>query len=357
MLRPPRNLGLTRHVLALVLAVCAVASGPIGAIAQEATPHVGNAKSTAQTHLAAASAWLRTQQDASGGFVGYSGKPDPGTTTDAVMALYAAREADPDAAGALDAAVGYLEANGADYAATGPGQAAKLTLAAIAGGHDPRHFAGMNLIAAMTAAPATPVPEGVAGIYGDDLYDHALVLIALTAAGETVADSAIEPIRASQGTDGGWAYDGSTAAGAADSNTTALIIEALAATGHGDDQMIAQGLAFLKSLLAPDGGGFAFQAADPLLADANSTAFVLQALMAAGEDPTSSDWGNVPQALAQFQTPQGGLRYMASDNAPNLLATVQAIPALAGLPLPVAMACTAAEPAESDGCVPLAPAA
>ena len=38
----------------------------------------------------------------------------------------------------------------------------------------------------MTAPLATPVPEGIGGIYGDDLYDHALVLIALTAAGEAI---------------------------------------------------------------------------------------------------------------------------------------------------------------------------
>ena len=149
-------------------------------------------------------------------------------------------------------------------------------------------------------------------------------------------------MRAAQGEDGGWAFDGSTAAGAADSNTTALVIQALVAAGHGDDPMVDRALAFLSTLLVPD-GGFAYGPADPLVADANSTALVLQALIAAGEDPASPEWGNAPLALALFQTPSGGLRYMATDEEPNLLATVQAIPAMEGLSLPVARICAEGE--------------
>jgi hypothetical protein len=83
----------------------------------------------------------------------------------------------------------------------------------------------------------------------------------------------------------------------------------------------------------------------------------VQALIAAGEDPAAAEWGSALVALARFQTADGGLRYMASDEAPNLLATLQGIPALAGLPLPVAVACSGAGVADNDGCVPLAAAA
>ena len=342
-------------LLAIVLATSVTTLSGSGSTAQEATPGALS-ESTAMSPVEAASTWLREQQDASGGFPGFSGEPDPGATTDAVMALYAAQQSDPAAAAALDAALAYLERdeNGATYAETGPGQAAKLALAAVSGGRDPRDFAGMDLVAAMTAPLATPVPDGIGGIYGDDLYDHALVLIALTAAGEAIPDAALEPFRAAQGEDGGWAFDGSTAPGAADSNTTALVIQALVASGHGDDPMVDRALAFLSTLLAPD-GGFAYGPADPLVADANSTALVLQALIAAGEDPASREWGNAPLALARFQTPAGGLRYMAADEEPNLLATVQAIPAMEGLSLPLVQACAEGDAAE--GCIPLAPAA
>jgi hypothetical protein len=341
--------------LAMLLAASMTILPGTTVTAQEATPGALS-ESTAMSPVAAASAWLREQQDASGGFFGFSGEPDPGTTTDAVLALYAAQQRDPAAAAALDAALIYLEREetGGAYAETGPGQAAKLALAAVTGGRDPRDFAGMNLIVAMTAPLATPVPEGIGGIYGDDLYDHALVLIALTAAGEAISDAALEPLRAVQGADGGWAFDGSTAPGASDSNTTALVIQALVAAGRGDDPMVARALAFLSTLLAPD-GGFAYGPADPLIADANSTALVLQALIAAGEDPTSPGWGDAPLALARFQTPSGGLRYMAADEEPNMLATVQAIPAMEGLSLPMVRGC--AEGDDTEGCIPLEPAA
>jgi len=325
-----------------------------GSKAQQATPGALSTNS-AISPVEAASAWLREQQDASGGFIGFSGEPDPGTTTDAVMALYAAQQRDP-AAASLNAALDYLarEENGAAYARTGPGQAAKVALAAVTGGRDPRDFAGLDLVAAMTAPLATPVPDGVPGIYGDDLYDHALVLIALTAAGEAIPDRAWEPVRVAQGEDGGWAFDGSTTPGAADSNTTALVIQALVAAGYGDDPMVDGALAFLSTLQAPD-GGFAYGPADPIIADANSTALVLQALLAAGQDAALPEWGNAPLALALFQTPSGGLRYMAADEEPNLLATVQAIPAMEGLSLPVVQVC--ADGDAPEGCIELEPAA
>jgi hypothetical protein len=341
--------------LAILLAASVATLSEMGSRAQEATPGALS-ESTAISPVEAASAWLREQQDTSGGFLGFSGEPDPGTTTDAVIALYAAQQRDPAAAAALDAALAYLERaeNGAAYGQTGPGQAAKLALAAVIGGRDPRDFAGLDLVAAMTEPLATPVPEGIAGIYGDDLYDHALVLIALAAAGEEIPDQALEPVRTAQGEDGGWAFDGSTAAGAADSNTTALIIQALVAADRGDDPMIDRALPFLSTLLVPD-GGFAYGPADPLVADANSTALVLQALIAAGEDPASPKWGNASLALALFQTPSGGLRYMATDAEPNLLATVQAIPAMEGLSLPVVQACAEGDAVEH--CIRLEPAA
>jgi hypothetical protein len=356
MSRSPRSIFRTQLRLIFLAAalVTSVMTLPgMVSFAEEATP-AALSESTAMSPVAAASVWLREQQDASGGFLGFSGEPDPGTTTDAVMALYAAQERDPAAAAALEAAVTYLEENGADYV-TGPGQAAKLALAAVTGGRDPRDFAGLDLVAAMTAPLATPVPEGVAGIYGDDLYDHALVLIALAASGETIPEVALEPLRASQGEEGGWAFDGSTGPGAADSNTTALVIQALVANGHGEDPMVDRALDFQSTLLVPD-GGFAYGPADPLVADANSTALVLQAVIAAGEDPASRDWWNTPLALARFQSPDGGLRYMTTDEEPNLLATVQAIPAMEGLSLPVVAACT--EGAETpDDCIQLDPAA
>jgi hypothetical protein len=52
-------------------------------------------------------------------------------------------------------------------------------------------------------------------------------------------------------------------------------------------------------------------------------------------DPSAPDLLDAAGALATFQNPSGAFRY--TDDAPddNLFATVQAIPALVGLPLPI----------------------
>jgi hypothetical protein len=113
----------------------------------------------------------------------------------------------------------------------------------------------------------------------------------------------------------------------------------------------------LHTLQAPDGSGFAYGAGDPLQADANSTALVVQALIATGEDPTSQTWGNTMAALLCFQTSGGGFRYLGADTEANLFATVQAVPAVAGLPLPIAAVCDADESIDSSRCVELVPAA
>ena len=334
-LRAPLGMLLLVSVISLCLLPGAVA-------ARQATP-----AAVPGDPLAAATAWLLAQQDASGGFPGYSGELDAGVTTDAVMALAAAAGTNPEADAAIDKAVTYLAENGDAYAQTGAGQAAKLALAAIAGGHNPRSFVGVDLFTEMQDPPTTSVQNPISGIWGDSLYAHALVMLAFSAMGEQVPDSAIATLRATQGTDGGWAFDGSTEAGAADSNTTSMIVQALVAAGYGDSDLIPAALAFLETLRAPD-GGYAYGPGDPLSPESNSTALVAQALIAANADPSSA-----LAALAAYQLPDGSLRYMMSDTETNLLSTVQAIPALAGKALPVVTGCPADGEASAD-CVLLA---
>ncbi|MEZ4497837.1 MAG: hypothetical protein R2845_13905 [Thermomicrobiales bacterium] len=77
-----------------------------------------------------------------------------------------------------------------------------------------------------------------------------------------------------------------------DSNTTAIAIQAPIAAGvDPSDESIQAGLAYLETVIDPEQGGFAYDANSGLIADANSTAVVIQALIAAGEDPASDEWG------------------------------------------------------------------
>jgi hypothetical protein len=76
--------------------------------------------------------------------------------------------------------------------------------------------------------------------------------------------------------------------------------------------------------------------------DANSTAVTIQAILAAGHDPSGADWtasgGQTPvAALEALQNPSGGFSWQAAVPGDNLLATLQALPALAGKPFPLAV--------------------
>ncbi len=352
--------GFPAVLVALVLAASGLVLTPGPGVAQNATPAVVTATpDPALDALDRAIAYLIDQQGDDGGFIGLSGTSDPGTTADAVVALKAAEIRGVATTSAINTATGYLEDQAAAYAAVGPGQAAKLALAVVAAGRDPSRFGGVDLLAAATspaAAPAAGTPAAtptVPGVYGTGLYDHGLALLALAAAGRDPEPAAIDVLRATQVDDGSWSFAGTTEPGSGDSNTTALIIQALVATGNGEDPMVENALQYLASVETTT-GQFAFQSADPLVADANSTALAVQAIIATGGDSTSADdWKNAARGLAAFQNVSGSFRYQDTDPSDNLLATLQAIPALAGVRLPVGMACDQATPAAAPAGTPI----
>ena len=327
-LRGGRYLVLLLTLALLVLGTAgghsSAAQGPVGAPA--ASPV---ASPTSVASVERASTWLLTQQGPDGGFVGFSGTSDPGATADAVIALAAARAVGADVDVPLEMALRYLDGQQASYAQTGPGQAAKLALAYLAGGRDLQDERLMDAIG-LASASANPTN----GLYGTGVFDHALVMLALAGSGQPVPEAAIAALGATQVEAGSWAFDGSTTPGAGDGNTTSLVIQALAAAGRGDDPIVAKAIEYLRSVQAPT-GGFAFQRAEPLVPDANSTALALQAFVAVGGDPSAPAVGEAAAALAAFQNPSGAFRYTADQPDDNLFATLQAIPAAAGLPLPL----------------------
>lgn len=328
---PVRVLRLATLVLALALMLGAVLPGAAGRVAaQGATPGaspVASPVADLTPAIGAAVASLLAQQAEDGGFLGFSGEPDPGVTTDAVLALGAADNAGVDTGAALPDALAYLETAGPAYAETGPGQRAKLVLAVVAAGADPRAFAGADQFAPVETAD----PEG--GVHGGGMFDHALVTLAAAAVGSDLVEELATTLLANQIDDGSWGFEG-TAPGSGDTNTTALAIQAQAAAGRGDDAAVAEGVAYLRSAQART-GGFAYQPGDPLVPDANSTALAVQALIAVGEDPASAGANEALGALTAFQEESGGFRYNDETPGENLFATVQAIPALAGQPLPI----------------------
>jgi len=293
---------------------------------------------------AKALAWLATQQNADGGFSdGFAPGSSVGATADAILA---AASAEQDAStwkkngrsplDFLQSRVGLMGKSG---------EIGKTILAVVATGGTlrARSFGGVDLVARLNALHKS-------GGYGGTLYEDTLAVLALVNAGQSVPDDVIAHILAAQTKDGAWAFTGDTSAGAGDTNTTALVVQALIATGH--REAIGRALDYFRRTQNADAGWpYQMPSAYGTETDANSTANVIQALIAAGE--SLGDWSqggqsDPPGALIRLQDSQtGAFNYQASAPGANVLATIQAIPALKRatfVRVPVARATVAAPP-------------
>lgn len=277
-----------------------------------------------------AAGWLRGQQQPDGGFPGFQGGSDPSATADAAVA-FAAAGIDPtsvkrDGHSIID----FLSASAGSYGTSTAG-AAKLTLATVAAGENPREFGGVNLISQLQSHL-----DQASGLYDEQLFTHAYAMLALVAAGETVPSNAVTALEQHQSADGSWSFSGSTDPGQGDSNTTAIAVQALEAARSGNSTPIEKAFDYLKTVRMPD-GSYTYQmgGASPPAGDANSTALVIQALIAAEQAPEAGIAGSPVDALTHFQNPDGAFRFRDDTPADSALATVQAIPALMSMPLPV----------------------
>lgn len=313
-----------RLLVTIVLALAVLL--PAGARAQVGTPAASPAGTLSAQggDLEAATTWLIDQQLEDGAFAGFSGEADAGTTVDAVIALAAAESRGVDVGTALDDAVAYLASGDVAlvYEQVGVGQAAKLVLALVAVGEDPADFSTTNPLAIVQNGQ-----DDETGVYGTGIYDHAYAMLALAATGNEVPASAITALESTQNDVGGWAFDGSLDALAADSNTTSMVIQALVATGNGDHSMVQGGLSYILTTLDDEGGAAYAQGAE---ADANSTALVAQAYIATQGDATS-----LLGSLQMFQNVSGAYFYQYADPSDNMFTTLQVIPVVAGYALPV----------------------
>ena len=289
---------MTRVFLAMLTLLVAL---PV-AFASAATP--------AQTAVHRGIDFIRTTQQADGGFGGFG----PGQTMDAIYALRAAGIQPETVTRNGKSPADYLRANAASLDT--PAAAAKGVLGAVALGIDPRAVGGIDLVGRIRAGF-----NEASGRYATDDFSHAVAIFGLACTGNSVPGTAIFALRAAQLEDGSWGFDGF-----GDPDTTAISIEALAAAGVGPaDRDIGRALAYLRSTQAADGGwGF-----DPAASNASSTAYVVQALIAVGEEPASGIYqkagGNPISFLLGQQQADGS--FAGYDAA---YSTNQVVPALAG---------------------------
>ncbi|MFC8716998.1 prenyltransferase/squalene oxidase repeat-containing protein [Kitasatospora sp. NPDC057198] len=199
-------------------------------------------------------------------------------------------------------------------------------------------------------SPSSGVPAGLYG-KGDPQYDgvwrQSLALIALQQEKVEPAGAAVQWLLGQQCEDGGWpSYraEGTPCTPATeDTNATSMAVQALTALG-GHQQPVTRATDWLRAHQNPD-GSWAYNPGAP--GDANSTAVVLNGLLAAGLDPASVSAGGRSgwDGLASFQlgcaTPadqRGAFLYQPAPGTPaaaDTIASAQALLAAAGGHLPV----------------------
>lgn len=283
-------------------------------------------------HAAAARAlaWLRPQQAPSGQF-GFGA----GSTIDALFAISAAGY-DPAAwrSSAGNSPLDYLATRAITYTNSSAAATGKLIVGLSAAGVNPQPFGGVDLPAKLAS-----FDQG-GGRYGN-ATDQAWAALALRVLGQPTGAAGAE-LRHLQLANGGWSSGFDPGA---DTNTTAVAMQALVAAQEPiTSTAIVSATAYLRSAQSL-AGGFPYTPSDA--PDANSTATVIQALTATGGAPGGLGWTThltdtaaitltaqtpVRWLLAQ-QSGSGAFTYGGSDSD---FATLQAIPALLGQPLPIA---------------------
>ncbi len=277
--------------------------------------------------VGAAVRWLIEHQNDDGGF----GEPSSASITAQALVALATPAEGVGASQAVVRAFGFLRTNW-DKVSSDAGALGYLAIALRALGRAPSD----DLLGGHDVATALESTYNAAtGLYGPYLYQHGVAVLGLAALGRPVPPAAVERILDAQAPNGGWSWNGSGHDADSDTNTTSIMVQALVAAGRGGDPSVAKALEFLAKH-SVDHGGYAYQQfpGSPLEADSNSTALVLQALLAADQDPNDPVWRGSLKGLMRFQNRSGAFRWTDASPEDNLLSTIQAIPAAAQRFLP-----------------------
>jgi hypothetical protein len=231
----------------------------------------------------AAAGYLASQQADDGSFEGSVSAV--GGTADGVVSLVAARRGPQ----VIDRAIGFLKTRTRTGDVDSVGLQAKVVMAAVAAGRNPRRFGGANLVRALRT---TLQPDGRYGAT-TAVLDHALAVLALSGAGAPIAPESAQWLADAQCDDGGWQYDEPAAEAdnehcwngsdtdffQSDTNTTGLAVQALASV-PGAPTPAANPFGFFRAARdeIKDGWGYDLTFTTT---DANSTALVIQAYVAA----------------------------------------------------------------------------
>jgi len=274
--------------------------------------------------------YLLSAQNGDGGF-----GPGPGTSSTQLvtgwtaLGLAAAGRNPADVAKGGQSIVDYLRAGAGSL--NDAGELERTILVLHSAGIDPRSFAGRDLVAELDHDRK---PTGSV----DGLVDHtAFGIFAYRAAGDgpgsARVQAAVKWLARQQNADGGFGF--ARHGTASDVDNTGSSLQALVAGGRGSSRQARRALAYLRAHQNPDGG---FPLNPGGASNAQSTAWAIQGLIAAGRNPASVRRGG-RSAVAFLRTltgPDGAVRYSRTSKQTPVWVTGQALTALERKTFPLA---------------------
>ncbi len=301
-------------VPALVLGLAG--AGAVGGVAALRAPATARASGSLVGYLLGA-------QHSDGGFGAAPGGPS--------SALYAGWAAlGLAAAGENPADISHGGASLLDYIRSGagspgdPGSLERTILVAGAAGVSAQSFGGQDLVAALERHIRRD------GSVFDQVNLTAFAVLALRAAGRAPASRTVSWLARQQNRDGGSAS--ATRGGESDVDDTGAALEALGRHGATTGRAVA----YLRRRQTHDGGFPSQPGSD---ANAQSTAWAVQGLLAAGVSPASLHRAGAVsplQFLRSLTAGDGHVRYAQGTDETPVWVTAQALMALEGKALPLA---------------------
>jgi energy-coupling factor transport system substrate-specific component len=191
------------------------------------------------------------------------------------------------------------------------------------------------------------------GSYEQLVNRSAFAVLAQRAAGRRADPKTVRWLLGQQNADGGWSLGGK--GGESGVDDTAAVVMALASAGRRSSAAVRRATRWLARRQGPD-GGFPLSPGDP--SNAQSTAFVVMGLVAGGRDPDRVRRGGSRSPvgyLRSLQAADGSIRYSRTSRQTPVWVTAQALIALRRRTLPVRAPRARARAARAPASAPARP--